>query len=78
MTHPLIDGVPRDCRPALKLIMVGNNKVGKTCLVSAYLKRPADMNPAPTVAPAFSSRHVKKRDGSPVLLEIWDTAGQEK
>jgi small GTP-binding protein len=58
--------------------MVGNSKVGKTCLVSSYLNGTPDLRTPPTVAPAFSSRQVRKRDGSIVLLEIWDTAGQEK
>jgi small GTP-binding protein len=60
------------------LILAGNNLVGKTCLVASYLKGNPDRSPAPTVAPAFSSRQLRRRDGSLVVLEIWDTAGQEE
>jgi small GTP-binding protein len=72
------DGVPRDTRPALKVILVGSSGVGKTCRIGSYLKHNFHRATAPTVAPAYSSRPVRRRDGVIVILQIWDTAGQER
>jgi small GTP-binding protein len=72
------EGIPRDYRPTVKVILVGNSGVGKTCLIGSYLKNTFDNRTAPTVAPAYSCREVKKQDGMIVILQIWDTAGQER
>jgi small GTP-binding protein len=72
------DGVPRDTRPALKVILVGGSGVGKTCLIASYLKHSFHKATAPTVAPAYSCRPVRRRDGVIVILQIWDTTGQER
>jgi small GTP-binding protein len=72
------DGIPRDYRPTVKVILVGNSGVGKTCLIGAYLKGSFEGRTAPTVAPAYSCREIKKSDGTIVILQIWDTAGQER
>jgi small GTP-binding protein len=78
MTAPFTAGIPRDCRPTIKLILAGNTRVGKTCLVASYLKGSPDRRPPTTVAPAYNSQQVKRHDGSVIVLEIWDTAGQEE
>jgi small GTP-binding protein len=72
------EGIPRDYRPTVKVILVGNSGVGKTCLISSYLKNTFEPRTAQTVAPAYSCREVKKQDGTIVILQIWDTAGQER
>jgi small GTP-binding protein len=72
------DGIPRDQRPTVKVILVGNSGVGKTCLIGSYLKNTFENRTAQTVAPAYSCREVKKADGTIVILQIWDTAGQER
>jgi small GTP-binding protein len=72
------EGIPRDYRPTVKVILVGNSGVGKTCLIGCYLKNTFENRTAPTVAPAYSCREVRKQDGTIVILQIWDTAGQER
>jgi small GTP-binding protein len=72
------EGIPKDYRPTVKVILVGNSGVGKTCLIGSYLKNTFENRPTPTVAPAYSCREVKKRDGTVIVLQIWDTAGQER
>lgn len=72
------DGIPRDGRPTVKVILVGNSGVGKTCLMRAFTKQQFDSKTSPTVAPAYSYHEVKKADGTKVVLQIWDTAGQER
>jgi small GTP-binding protein len=72
------DGIPRDYRPTVKVILAGNSGVGKTCLIGAYVKNTFEIRPAQTVAPAYSCREVRKQDGTIVILQIWDTAGQER
>jgi small GTP-binding protein len=74
----MTEGIPRDYRPTVKVILVGNSGVGKTCLIGSYLKHSFENRTAQTVAPAYSCREVKRADGTVVILQIWDTAGQER
>lgn len=71
-------GIPKNQKPYLKIILVGDSGVGKTCLISSYFKQSFEHQSIPTVAPAYSCSDVKRKDGSVVSLQIWDTAGQER
>jgi small GTP-binding protein len=62
----------------IKVILIGPSGVGKTCLVSAFFDNPFEQRVLPTVAPAYTPAVVTLRDGAKVMLQIWDTAGQEK
>jgi small GTP-binding protein len=62
----------------VKLILVGPSGVGKTSLISAFLKSAPEPIVPPTITPAFSNAPVTLQDGMHVDLQIWDTAGQEK
>lgn len=62
----------------LKIILVGNSGVGKTCLISSFLRKTFDRQSLPTVSPAYSSIDVRNSSGNFICLEIWDTAGQER
>jgi small GTP-binding protein len=64
-------------RPSFKVILVGPSGVGKTSLVSWFVKKEFETETISTVAPAFSTSVVKLADGTLVDLQIWDTAGQE-
>ena len=70
--------LPHNQRPSLKVILVGSSGVGKTCLISSYLKQTFDENKTSTVAPSYSYTDVKNSKGISVRLQIWDTAGQER
>ena len=72
------EGLPKSQRPTIKVILVGNSGVGKTCLISSYFRQSFDFQAIPTVAPAYSCSDVKRPDGTIISLQIWDTAGQER
>ena len=59
----------------IKLVLVGDTAVGKSCLVTAYLENVFDENYMPTVLDVY--RGIKNVDGKEVSLEIHDTAGDE-
>ena len=71
-------GAKNQQKKYLKIILVGDSGVGKTCMVNAYFKQPFDKNMIPTIAPAYSCSDITLDDGSVIGLQIWDTAGQEK
>lgn len=73
-----MDGIPREVKPTVKIILVGNSGVGKTCLIAAYLNQAFDSRTTSTVAPAYSCKDITKSNGTRVTLQIWDTAGQER
>jgi small GTP-binding protein len=60
--------------PKYKLVFVGDAKVGKTSLIHRYLRQ--GTAPVATLG-ATSTRVEVEVDGAPVLLNVWDTAGQE-
>ena len=63
---------------SIKVVLVGNSGVGKTSIVSSYLKRSFDTETLPTVAPASCTTTINIDDENSVELQIWDTAGQER
>ena len=68
----------RNKRPIpCKMILVGESGVGKTSIISRYIKNLYNDNQTSTLSPL----NIKKNiiiDGYNLELEIWDTAGQEK
>lgn len=66
-----------DNYPSVKVILIGSSGVGKTTIISSFLESPFEQQAAPTVAPAQCSAKVTI-DGKTIILQIWDTAGQEK
>ncbi|KAK9815512.1 hypothetical protein WJX72_004893 [[Myrmecia] bisecta] len=64
--------------PRVKLVLLGDSGVGKSCLVLRYVRGQFDPNSKVTVGAAFMSHSVHLPDGTTVKFEIWDTAGQER
>ena len=60
-----------------KLILLGDSAVGKTNILSKYLRNEFDQNSKSTVGVEFSTRNLKI-DSYIVKVQIWDTAGQER
>ena len=52
--------------------------MGKTCLLSRYLKNQLPKSAGPTIGVEFATKSVTMDDGKTVKAQIWDTAGQEK
>ena len=61
-----------------KVIIIGDSGVGKTSLLSKYVKGIFPSSPFPTIAIEFATKVVQLREGGYIKAQIWDTAGQEK
>eukprot|EP00420_Gonyaulax_spinifera_P026186 CAMPEP_0197898022 /NCGR_PEP_ID=MMETSP1439-20131203/43033_1 /TAXON_ID=66791 /ORGANISM="Gonyaulax spinifera, Strain CCMP409" /LENGTH=213 /DNA_ID=CAMNT_0043518703 /DNA_START=42 /DNA_END=683 /DNA_ORIENTATION=+ len=61
-----------------KVVLVGDATVGKTHLLSRYVKGALPRTPAATVGVEFGTRTVELPAGCTVKTQIWDTAGQER
>ena len=62
-----------------KIVLLGDSGVGKTCLISRFISGQFDANVNSTNGASYASKKVdypylKKS----LVLDIWDTAGQEK
>jgi small GTP-binding protein len=60
----------------MKVVLVGDTKVGKTCLLNR-LTTGSFRDTAATIGAAFQTHTLQTTTGSRTL-QIWDTAGQEK
>lgn len=61
----------------MKIVLVGDTQVGKTCLIKRLSTGTFYDNNPPTIGAAFQNHVLQTSKGS-VSLQIWDTAGQEK
>ena len=65
--------------PGCKVVLLGDSGVGKTCIISRYISGSFDENSATTNGASYCSKNVPYDQlGKNLLLDIWDTAGQEK
>jgi len=63
-----------DCK-RIKLVVVGDGAVGKTCLLIAFATGEFPTEYVPTVFENYSAK--MKINDTAVFLHLWDTAGQE-
>jgi len=61
-----------------KIIIIGDTSVGKTAILSKYLKGVFPTSPLSTVATEFATKIIQIKEGGYIKAQIWDTAGQEK
>ena len=66
-----------DGPPSIKITLLGNPGVGKTCIISRYIDDVFDENNSSTIGANYSEKVINK-NGKEYELNIWDTAGQEK
>ena len=63
--------------PIYKIILVGDSGVGKTCLLSMYVK--GECSPTiPTIAVEFCTKEIELDNNYKIKVQLWDTAGQER
>ena len=60
----------------LKIAIIGDDKVGKTCFFSRYLNDVYSSNYEATIGAEFGAKSININDKI-IKLDIWDTAGQE-
>lgn len=68
---------PVTTKSGVKILMVGESGVGKTCIVRQYVSREFVENQSPTIGVDLFFKRVSN-DGEELQLLIWDTAGQER
>ena len=62
---------------AIKVVLIGNSGVGKTCISQRYINKSYSDKENSTVGASYFQK-ILEIDGKSVQLDIWDTAGQEK
>ncbi|GER35182.1 Ras-related small GTP-binding family protein [Striga asiatica] len=62
----------------VKLVLLGDSGVGKSCIVLRFVRGQFDPTSKVTVGASFLSQTVALQDSTTVKFEIWDTAGQER
>jgi small GTP-binding protein len=61
----------------VKVVLLGEQAVGKSSIVLRFAADKFDEDLEPTLGAAFLSKNINVRE-TPVRFKIWDTAGQEK
>ena len=71
------DGVSVEDLLKLKLIVVGNQGTGKSCILNRFVNETFDENYQATIGLDFQSKNITIHDQD-IRLILYDTAGQEK
>merc|ERR1712216_1087638 len=70
-------GAKSEKQLVIKLLMLGDSGVGKTCLLLRYASDEYSDTFISTIGIDFKNKTVEL-DGKQVKLQLWDTAGQER
>jgi len=62
---------------SIKVVLVGNSGVGKTCISQRYISNSYSSQEGSTVGASYFQKQLHI-NGKTVQLDIWDTAGQER
>ena len=60
------------------VVLVGDASVGKTFLLTRYMRNTLPKTASPTIGVEFATKIVRLANSIPIKAQIWDTAGQEK
>lgn len=63
---------------SLKVVLVGDTKVGKSCILSRFVQGTFDRAMPATIGAAFLTKVITTPNNGNIRLQLWDTAGQEK
>ncbi|XP_066262347.1 ras-related protein Rab-9A [Euwallacea similis] len=63
--------------PLLKVVILGDGGVGKSCLMNRFVSNQFDDHSFHTIGVEFLNKDLEI-DGQTYTLQIWDTAGQER
>ena len=66
-----------ECDYTFKIILLGNQGVGKTSIVRRLRNKGFKCKAEPTIGLDFTSLHAKITQGKKIKFHLWDTAGQE-
>lgn len=69
--------IEEDMEVLLKVIVVGNGKVGKTSMVTRFAHGVMTENYKKTIGTDFLEKEIQLEEGDRIKLMLWDTAGQE-
>jgi small GTP-binding protein len=58
-----------------KVVLVGDQSVGKSSIISRYIRNEFDPTKNPTIGIDFISKNIAV-SGKMIRLQLWDTAGQ--
>lgn len=64
--------------PYIKIVIIGQSSVGKTCIAVRACGGDFNESTAPTIGAASLCFKIKNSQGKEFETSIWDTAGQEK
>lgn len=62
---------------SVKITLIGNSGVGKTCIIARYIDNTFNENCDSTIGANYSQKIIRKNNKD-IQVDIWDTAGQEK
>lgn len=74
---PTGDPDEQPCDASMKVLLLGDSAVGKTCLVNRYIQDTFSQEFITTIGIDYRVKMLEA-DGKVCRLEIWDTAGQER
>jgi len=61
-----------------KLVLLGDEGVGKSCIAQRFVRRHFNEHSSPTIGASFFSQTICLDNQQKIKLDIWDTAGQER
>jgi small GTP-binding protein len=62
----------------VKILLLGDSSVGKTCLLPRYVEDTFPENIMSTIGLDYRCKMVSSKGGKKIKLQIWDTAGQDR
>lgn len=63
---------------SFKVVVLGDQGTGKTCLVMRYIEGQFSAHQESTIGAFYLAKNVLLKDGRSIKMQLWDTAGQER